>query len=330
MIRLIPLLWLLVCSPLAAQDKLLLVSHKAASSLDFYTTEGEHLASVRVGKHPHEMLLSPDGRYAYTTDNGTMAIEQAGEGGNTVSIVDLAARKKIVEISLGEYHRPHGIDIDADGKQLYVTTENPDRLLVIDLATRRVVKTYDTRGKTSHIVTLGRDGKWAYVSNSRSASVSAINLETGETEVIPTADRPEGSVLSNDGKELYVVNREGGSISVIDTHQKKRVAEIKTGDGPVRVGITPDDRTLVYALLEGQKIGFVDARRRKVITEIPAAGRLVSLHLSPDGKYAFASAQWDDTVYVVSVPERRVVRTLNTLAGGGPDPVLEISANERE
>lgn len=330
MFRLFVLVWILVCSPLVAQEKLLLVSHKAASTLDFYTMEGEHLASVPVGKHPHEVVLSPDGRYAYTTDNGTMAIEDAGEGGNTVSIVDLAARKKVGEISLGEFHRPHGIDIDREGKRLYVTTENPDQLLVVDLAARRVVRTYDTKGKTSHIVKLGREGRSAYVSNSRSASVSAINLETGEATVIPAGERPEGSALSSDGKELYVVNREGGSISVIDTEGKKLVADVKTGEGPVRIGITPDDRTLVYALLEGQKMGFVNARSRKVITEIPMPGRIVSLNLSPDGRYAFASAQWDDTVYVVSVLEQKVVRALKTHAGGGPDPALEISLNKPE
>jgi YVTN family beta-propeller protein len=326
MIRVLPLVWFLVISPLAAQERMLLVSHKAESSLDFYTLQGKHLAHVTVGKHPHEMVLSPDGRYAYTTDNGTMAIEVVGEGGNTISIVDVRARKNVGKIDLGRYHRPHGIDIDRQGKRLYVTTENPDQLLAIDPATRRVLRTYDTHGKTSHMVKLGRDGKWAYVSNSRSASVSAINLETGEAKVIAVGERPEGSVLSNDGKELYVANREGGSISVIGTEQRRRVADIKTGESPVRVGITPDDRTLVYALLEGRKIGFADARGRKVIAEITVPHRLVSLNLSPDGKLAFASAQWDDMVYVVSVPEQKVLRVLKTLPGGGPDPVLEITS----
>ena len=76
-------------APLWGQPSLLLVSQKAASSIGFYTWEGKHLGSVPVGKHPHEMRISADGRYAYTTDNGTMKIEQAGEGGNTVSVVDL-------------------------------------------------------------------------------------------------------------------------------------------------------------------------------------------------------------------------------------------------
>lgn len=326
MVRVLLFAFLFLCSPLLGEERLLLVSHKADSSLGFYAMQGEHLASVPVGKHPHEMVLSPDGRHVYTTDNGTMQIEQAGEGGNTVSIVDLAACRKVGEVSLGEFHRPHGLAIDREGKRLYVTTENPDRLLVIDLASRRVVRTFETQGRTSHMVTLSRNGRWAYVSNSRSGSVSAIHLETGETKVVPAGARPEGSALSRNGKELYVVNREGAAISVIDTEKKERIADIPTGQGPVRIAVTPDGRTLVYALLEGQGVGFADARTRRRIAEVPVGRRLVSLNLSPDGSLAFASAQWDDTVYVVSVPERKVVREVKTPSGAGPDPALEIRA----
>ena len=80
---------------LPAAETLLLVSQKAGSTVGFYTWEGKHLASVAVGTHPHEMRLSVDGRYAYTTDNGTMRIEQAGAGGNSMSVIDLHERKRV-------------------------------------------------------------------------------------------------------------------------------------------------------------------------------------------------------------------------------------------
>ncbi|MEE8257172.1 MAG: cytochrome D1 domain-containing protein [Acidobacteriota bacterium] len=320
------LLFLLLALPVWAGDNQLLISQKGESSLAFYTIEGKYLTSVPVGKHPHEMVLSADGRYAYTTDNGTLRIEQAGEGGNTVSIVDLVARKKVGQISLGNYHRPHGIEIDSQRGHLLVTTENPDQLLIIDLGSRKVIKRFDTQGKTPHIVTLGRQGKWAYVSNARSASISAIHLSTGKTKVIPVGNRPEGSVLSTDGKELYVANRNSNFISVIDTERKERVADIATDRGAVRIDITPDGRTLLYALMESQKVGFADTQTRQQTGQVALQGRPVSLNLSPDGKYAFASAQEDDTVFVISVAERKVVRQVKTKRGAGPDPVLQISS----
>ncbi len=80
-----------------------------------------------------------------------------------------------------------------------------------------MIRTFDTKGKTSHMVTLGPGARWAYVSNSSSATVSAVNLETGEVRSIACGERPEGSVLSKDGRFVYVANREGRSITIIDT-----------------------------------------------------------------------------------------------------------------
>ncbi|MGB9605544.1 MAG: hypothetical protein ACPL88_06660, partial [Bryobacteraceae bacterium] len=44
----------------AGEQARLLVLHKAASTLGFYTLEGKLLAQVPVGRHPHEMSLSAD------------------------------------------------------------------------------------------------------------------------------------------------------------------------------------------------------------------------------------------------------------------------------
>lgn len=232
----------------APRPPTLLVLEKGASSLDFYDDAGNRLGGVPVGRHPHEMVLSPDKRTVYTTDNGTMRIEQPGTGGNEVSIIDLPGRKRTGTISLGKFRRPHGIDIDPSTGHLAVTCELPDRLLILDPQSRTFIKTYDTKGKTSHMVTFGRGARWADVSNATSANVSAINLASGEVKLIATPKRPEGSVLSPDGTQLYVCNREGKAISIIDTDKQALAGTIATGNDPVRVGVTPDGKLLVYAL----------------------------------------------------------------------------------
>jgi YVTN family beta-propeller protein len=319
---------LALLTSLWAQAPSLLILHKAGSALGFYTAEGKFLSSAGVGLHPHEMVLSNDGRFAYTTDNGTMRIEQAGTGGNSVSIVDIVSGKKAGEILLGKYRRPHGIDIDRSTGRLVVSTELPDQLLVIDPAKRSIVRTYDTMGKTAHMVVLGPGAKWAYVSHSNSANVAAIELATGQVKLINTAERPEGSVLAPNGRELYVVCREGQSIAIIDTAKQMAVAKIDTGKGPVRIAVTPDGRQLVYALMHENRVEFADVASRKVLGQAPIGGKPVSLSLSPDGKLAYASAEDDDTVYVLSVPERKLLREFKTPKGSGPDPVHPLARRQ--
>jgi YVTN family beta-propeller protein len=305
----------------AATDRVYLVLLKGASALAFLDESGKTVASIPVGQHPHEMVFAADGKTLYTADNGTMRIEHVGKGGNSISIIDVAARKKLGDISLGEFHRPHGLDIDRATGRLAVTTELPDRLLIVDPQTRKIVRHYDTKGKTSHMVTLGPGARWAYVSNSTSANVSAVNLMTGDVKLIPTAERPEGSTISPNGREVYVCNREAASVSVIDTNANTESAKIQTGKGPVRIAITRDGKTLVYGLMHDKAVGIADVATRKQTAMIPLGNSPVSLTLSHDGKYAFASAEDQDIVYVVDLAAKKVAREMKLAKGSGPDPV---------
>lgn len=304
---------------LPAADPVLLVLHKGESSLGFYTLEGALLARVPTGKHPHEMAVSADQRYVWITDNGTMRIEEPGAGGNTVSVVDVKARKRVAVISLGEFRRPHGIALHPGSGRIAVSTELPDRLLVIDAASRRIVRSLDTGGKTSHIVTWDREGRWAFVSNAGSGNVAAVNTDGAEIKLIPAGRRPEGSVLSPDGARLYVTNRESAEVTVIDAVRREAAGRIATGRGPVRIGITPDGRLLVYALMHERAVEFADAATGKVAGRLVLEGRPVSLHVAADGRMAFTAAQDDDLVYVISAPERKILRRIQTPKGAGPD-----------
>ncbi len=311
--------------PALCQTPVYLILQKGASSLAYYSADGKLQSIVPTGQHPHEMMLSTDGRYLYTTDNGTMRVEHPGAGGNSISIIDVAARRKFADVSLGEFHRPHGIDLDPATGNLAITTELPDQLLLIDPAKRAVLKHFPTKGKTSHMVKFGPGAQWAYVSNGGTSNVSAINLKTGEVKLIPTGSRPEGSVLSKDGKELYVCNRDSDSLTVIDTTRNSAIANIPTGKGPVRIAITPDGNTLVYALMHDKKIGFANPKTRRQTDYLILPKQPVSLELSPDGAHAFASAEESDTVYVISIAQKRIMQEIHTAQGAGPDPVFQIS-----
>jgi YVTN family beta-propeller protein len=307
-----------------AAEPVYLVLLKGASALGFYTPSGKLAASVPVGKHPHEMVFSADRRLVYTTDNGTMRMEHPGAGNNTVSIVDVIARRKMAEIPLGRFHRPHGIAIDHRTGRLLVSTEAPDRLLLIDANRRSVIRDFDNGGRQPHMVTFGPDGKWAYVSNTGAGNVAAIRLDDGERKIIATEPRPQGSVLSKDGRELYVACSGGSGIVVIDPTKNALIAHIPTGKGPNRIALTPDGSTLVYSISTENKIGFADPKTRRQTDYVLLPGTPVSCTLSQDGSLAFASAEAKDVVYVVSVREKKIVSEIRTAEGAAPDPVLEL------
>jgi DNA-binding beta-propeller fold protein YncE len=310
---------------LAAQNYPLAIVEKKAGAVGFYTPEGKREAGVKIGEHPHEIVLAPDKIHAYVSDNGILWMQYAGQGGNTISIVDVKQRKKAGVIDLGQYRRPHGMDLDARRNRLVCTTENPDGLLLIDLNTRRVLRRYDVKGEDPHMVILSPDGEYAFVSNTSSAAVAAIHLETGRTKLIPVDKRPQGGVRSHDGRTIYITSSEGASVAFLDVARQEITARIATGKGPGRVVLTPDGKTLVYNLQEGEGVGFADIASRKQTHEIRLPGPPLSLTISPDGKYAYAGVQDKDTVVVISIADRKIVRTFRTPEGAGPDPILPLA-----
>jgi hypothetical protein len=100
--------------------------------------------------------------------------------------------------------------------------------------------------------------------------------------------------------------------------------EIATGKGPARIAITPDGKTLVYNLQFEPAVGFADIASGKQVAMIPLTGRPLSLTMTNDGLRAFLGIQDQDKMVFVSVPQRRIEKTLNLPKGSGPDPAIPL------
>lgn len=316
--------WVFVISA-AGQTAAFVIGEKAAGSIGFYDAEFHRIGGAKVGAHPHEIALTPDRKTLYIADNGVMWMTETGPGDNTVSVVDIASMKRTATINLGEFRRPHGITYDASSNHVYVTTEKPSKLLVLDSKTLKINRTYDVKGQAPHIVKLDHKREWAYVSNTDTGNLSAIKLDSGQVISMPSGERPQGQAMSPDGRTMFVANSGGNSISVFDLERKKNVGSIATsGKAPVRLVVSKDGKTLIYALQEGRTVGFADIAARKELLEIPVGGRPVSMSLSLDGKLAYCSVQEEDEINIISVPDRKVLRVVHTPKGMGPDPVVPL------
>ncbi len=312
-------------SGLLGQKPYMAVVEKKAGMLAFYSEEGKRLSEVKVGANPHEMAFSLDRKLLYVTDNGLVWMTDKGEGDKTISIIDVAARKKANVIDLGNYRRPHGMLVHPKTGKLVVTIENPYGLLLVDPAARKVDRKYDTKGESPHMVLFGPRAETAFVSNSNSGTVAIVNLSSGDVEkILNTGKNPQGGVMTRDGKTIFLTNTASNKISVIDTAKREVVDEIQTGNGPARILLTPDESTLVYNLQLGEGVGFADVKTRKQTGEVRIPGRPLSLSCSRNGQIAFLGLQDADKIAVVSVPGRKVLRVITTPAGAGPDTIMHL------
>lgn len=312
-------------SSMAADGPGLAIVEKVGGSVSFYTEDGRALGRVKVGNHPHEATLSADGRLLYVSNNGVLWMTEDTMGGNTISVIDVAAMKKLYDIDLGKFHRPHGIEIlPKSGGHLVATTERPFGLIRIDPVARKVVRDYDVKGKSPHMVFPSPDGGWAFVSNSDSDSVAAIELSTGKVKLIDAGKHPQGGVFSPSGDRLYMTAMNDNHIAVIDVKTQAVTRKISTGKGPARAAITPDGKTLVYNAQFEPAVGFADVASGKQVAMVPVSGRPLSLTMTRDGRRAFAGVQDQDKVFVISVADRKVERVIELPKGSGPDPVIPL------
>jgi DNA-binding beta-propeller fold protein YncE len=299
------------------------VIEKVAGAVAFYSEDGTRLAEVKVGPFPHEAVLSADGRLLYVSVNGVLWMTEDTPGYNAISVVDVRAMKKLHDIDLGRFHRPHGIALAAG--RILATTERPFGLVMVDPAARKVVRDYDVKGKSPHMVIPMPAGDRVFVSDTDSDSLASIDLQSGAVKVIPCGAHPQGGVLSRDASRLYLTSTNGNRISIVDTAKFQITGTIQTGKGPARIALTPDGRTLVYNLQYEPAVGFADIASGKQVAVVPLSGRPLSLTMTADGRRAFAGIQDQDKVVFVSVSERRIERVIELPKGSGPDPAIPLA-----
>src|SRR5688572_15963958 len=92
-----------------AAPGLLLIGNKSEDTLSFVDVRTLNEASrTTTGRGPHEVVVTPDGKKAFVSNY---------EGpGDTISVVDVPARKELLRIPLGEHRAPHGLAVSRDGR----------------------------------------------------------------------------------------------------------------------------------------------------------------------------------------------------------------------
>jgi len=293
-------------------EPILLVLNKHEDTMSFVDARTfEALAKIPTGPNPHELVVTPDNRFAY--------VSNYAPPGNTVSVIDLVNRKHVRQISTGEYARIHGAAIAPDGKHVYFTAGQTGFVVEIDTDKNEVVRGIPTHGTISHMVSLSPDGKRLYTANITSENVSVIERASGELVVqIPCGKGAEGMAFTPDGKRLWVGNQEAGSITVIDVATNRAIETFVCTGMPVRIRFTPDGkRALVSSWTQNGELILLDAATHNEIKRLGVGSQAIGLEIAPDGKRAFVGCEHTDGVHVVDLTTLEVVGKFFT--GDGSD-----------
>jgi DNA-binding beta-propeller fold protein YncE len=300
---------------------LLLIVEKHNDSVGFYSLDtGAPVASVKVGHIPHEFVFSADKKSLYVTNYGTARWTDDAPGGNTISIIDLASRTVTGEIQLGEFHRPHGIELGRSGK-LYVTCDLPSAVLIIDPISRKIERVLRYPGKElPHMLALTGDESRLYTANAGNGSITVHGLKTQATRHIEVGGVPMGLALTKDEKTLYVATRTADTVVEIDTAKWAIRRTIKLEGQPVRLQLLPGEKQMLVSLIADGAMAVLNRRSGQAVTRLKVGLNAEGMHIDPQTNEGFISAQG----------EKRIIRfSLKTFEKTGvvatqerPDPIL--------
>jgi len=302
-------------SPTTAAAPFLLVLNKIENTLAIIEpAKMSVVARVPTGEGPHEVITSADGRTAYVANYG------AQKPGNSLSVIDLEARKEIKRVELGPLMRPHGM-VEAGGK-IYFTAEVNRAVARYNPQTGTVDWMMGTGQNGTHLLCVTPDEKRIYTANIGSDSVTVIEFNAAppapsKITHISVGKQPEGLDLSPDGRELWVGHNGDGGVSIIDTATNSVKETIKVGKVPIRLKFTPDGKRVLISDPERHELAVFDAATRKEVKRLQVGEVPVGILVTPDGKLAFVATMQAGRVVSIKLEDLSIAGQVEP--GKGPD-----------
>lgn len=288
------------------------------------------LARIAAGPDPHEIIASDDGKLAYISNYGG-----SDSTLNTISVVDLVARKALPAIDLGALRSTHGLDF-AGGK-LYFTAETNKVIGRYDPATQRVDWVLGTGQDRTHMIAVSKSLDRIVTSNVNSATISIIEQAsppsggfnppggprlTWEVTNVPAGHGAEGFDISPDGKEVWVANARDATVTIIDVATKKPMQTLPIAvKGANRLKFTPDGKRVLISGLGARQaessLVVIDAATHKEVKQLNLGGGAAGILIAPDGSRAYVAVSTANKIEVIDLKTLEVAGQIN--AGKQPD-----------
>jgi YVTN family beta-propeller protein len=251
---------------LTPDQKSLIVANAMSNSLTFIDpVTAEVQRTINDIDDPYHLRFSPDMKWFVTAANRLDHIDlyrwQPQDAAQPVKLVKRIAAGRT----------PSHLAIDSKSTVVYVSLQDSDELMAIDLATH-APRWKIPVGKMPADVYLSPDNKRLFVGLTGDRFVEAYDVSGPQPKLlqrIGTGDGAHAFRAKGDGKHLFVSNRVANTISMIDMQALAVVAQLPAPGGPDCIELTADGRTLMFSSRWARKLSFVDLDSRKLVRQVP-------------------------------------------------------------
>lgn len=294
--------------PVAETLGVLVVANKSDNTVNIIDrANGEILATVETGLEPHEVEVSPDGKFAVVANYGNRELP-----GNTLSVINIIKAAVERTIDLGEHTRPHGMVFTDESYRLLVTTEGSQHLLLIDIEKDTILKAIPTEQEISHMVAALESPARAFVPSIRTGNLTVIDLDNDQVITHSYSGMgAEGVATTPDGKEVWVTNRSDNTLTVFDTRSLEIIETIPCGEFPIRAKFSPDGKFFLVSNARSGDIKVFNAAEKTL-----AANISLKIELSEDSEGRYFAAEFEGSSIPIGlvVPDNETAYVANTNA----------------
>src|SRR6476660_2484067 len=265
----------------------------------------------------------------------------SNERSGDVTVIDGATDSVVGTFPVGK--RPRGIHATPDGRRVFVTLSGSSRMApgldenrapadkradalgVIDPSARKLIDRWHV-GSDPEQFAISKDGKFAFIANEDDASVSIIDLDSGQWRGRrKVSEEPEGVGVNPASGEGYVTCEEKGAGFAIDPGQQRVIGTIETGGRPRSVAFSSDGARAYAACENGGYVAVIDARSHKLLSKIqlPTGSLPMGTAVSRDGKELYVSTGRGNAIAIIDTEKNELATTVpvgNRVWGFALDP----------
>jgi YVTN family beta-propeller protein len=262
---------------LAPDEHSLIVANSAGDSLTFLDPKTAQVQRVVYGIiDPYQLRFSPDMKWFVT----------AGNRLNHVDIYRWDGKEPQLVKRIPSGKTPSHIWIDAKSTTAYVSMQDSDELIAVDLATQTIRWRVATGPMPADIFGI-HDDKQLLVGLTGGDGVQIFDVSGPEPKAIgklPTGKGAHAFRAAGDGRSVFVSNRVADTVSRIDLQTLQVTDTYPVPGGPDCMDVSADGNTLYVTSRWARKLSVVDLVAHKVVQQVKV-GR------SPHGVWTLAHAR---------------------------------------
>ncbi|MDP3137392.1 MAG: YncE family protein [Burkholderiaceae bacterium] len=246
---------------LTPDEKSVIIANASADSLTFVDPRtAEVQRTVRGIVDPYHLRFSPDMKWFVTAGNRLNHVDIYRWDGKDLTLAKRVATGRT----------PSHIWIDSKSVTAFVTMQDSDELVAVDLVTQALkwrIKTgpmpadvYGTADDRMLLVAMtGGDGVQVYDVSGKAPVL---------TKTIKTGKGAHAFRAAGDKRHVYLSNRVANTISRIDLQTLEVVGELNAPGGPDCIEVLADGKTLMVTSRWARKLTVIDIASKKISRQI--------------------------------------------------------------